>query len=125
MLTAYIEKSEIVEPLQPGARESCSRTLRVKYWQAIRRVMAGEYWVRREPVSNLEQYLRTLMQSTQTTANKRRKLMTSRVFVTMAQVTCGSATHAIEPFSSEFDDLGKANTATTSIRDRSSLKIHI
>ena len=28
-------------------------------------------------------------------------------------------------FSGEFDDLGKANTATTSIRDRSSLKIHI
>ena len=43
----------------------------------------------------------------------------------MAQVTCGSATHAIEPFSGEFDDLCKANTATTSIRDRSSLKIHI
>jgi DNA-binding NarL/FixJ family response regulator len=62
VLTAAIEKSQIVEALHLGARgivlmESATPVL----FKAIQTVMAGEYWVGREPVSSLVQYLRTLM----------------------------------------------------------------
>src|SRR4029077_18283962 len=65
LLTAAIEKAQIVEALQVGARgivlkDSATQIL----FKAIERVMAGEYWVHRESVSNLVQHLRTLMQST-------------------------------------------------------------
>jgi two-component system nitrate/nitrite response regulator NarL len=64
-LTAAIEKAQIVEALQVGARgivlkDSATQIL----FKAIARVMAGEYWVHRESVSNLVQHLRTLMQAT-------------------------------------------------------------
>ena len=59
LLPAAIEKSEIVEALQPGARgivfkDSATQVL----LKAIQAVMADAYWVHREQVSNLEQYLR-------------------------------------------------------------------
>jgi two-component system, NarL family, nitrate/nitrite response regulator NarL len=62
LLTAEIEKSQIVEALQLGARgvvikDSATQVLS----EAIKRVRDGEYWVDREPVSNLVQYLRKLM----------------------------------------------------------------
>ena len=65
LLTAAIEKVQILQALQLGARgivlkESATQML----FEAIERVMAGEYWVHRERVSNLVEYLRTLMQST-------------------------------------------------------------
>jgi len=60
LLTAAVEKSQIVEALQLGARgvvlkDSATQLL----IQAVRVVMAGEYWVGREQVTNLVQYLRT------------------------------------------------------------------
>jgi two-component system, NarL family, nitrate/nitrite response regulator NarL len=60
LLTAAAEKSQIVEALQLGARgvvlkDSATQLL----LKAIQTVMAGEYWVGRESVSNLVQYLRT------------------------------------------------------------------
>jgi CheY-like chemotaxis protein len=66
LLTAAAEKSQIVEALQLGARgvvlkDSATQLL----LKAIHTVMAGEYWVGRESVSNLVQYLRTLVQSSQ------------------------------------------------------------
>jgi two-component system nitrate/nitrite response regulator NarL len=65
LLTAAAEKSQIVEALQLGAmgvvlKDSATQLL----LKAIQTVMAGEYWVGRESVSNLPLYLQTLMQST-------------------------------------------------------------
>src|SRR5712691_3290704 len=65
LLTAAAEKNQIVEALQLGARgivmkDSATQLL----LKSIHTVMAGEYWVGRESVSNLVQFLRTLMQST-------------------------------------------------------------
>lgn len=64
LLTAAAEKAQIVEALQLGARgvvlkDSASQIL----LRSIRAVMNGEYWVGRESVSNLVQYLRSLMES--------------------------------------------------------------
>jgi len=62
LLTAAAEKEQIVEALQLGARgvvlkDSATQIL----LKSIHAVMSGEYWVGRESVSNLVQYLRTLM----------------------------------------------------------------
>jgi two-component system, NarL family, nitrate/nitrite response regulator NarL len=62
LLTAAAEREQIVEALQLGARgvvlkDSATQIL----LKAIHAVMNGEYWVGRESVSNLVQYLRTLM----------------------------------------------------------------
>jgi DNA-binding NarL/FixJ family response regulator len=59
LFTAAIEKSGIVEALQLGARgivlkDSGTQVL----LKAIQTVNAGEYWVDREQVSNVAQYLR-------------------------------------------------------------------
>jgi len=72
LLTAAAEKNQIVEALQLGARgvvlkDSATQLL----LKCIHTVMAGEYWVGRESVSNLVQYLRTLMQSSSDEARKR------------------------------------------------------
>ncbi len=59
LLTVAIEKREIVEALQLGARgvvlKEAATQLVIK---AIRTVMAGQYWVGREKVTELVQYLR-------------------------------------------------------------------
>ena len=64
LLTAAVEKEQIVEALQLGARgvvlkDSATQIL----LKAIHAVMNGEYWVGRESVSNLVQYLRALVDS--------------------------------------------------------------
>jgi two-component system, NarL family, nitrate/nitrite response regulator NarL len=64
LLTAAAEKNEIVEALQLGARgvvlkESATDLL----LKSIHVVMTGGYWVGRESVSNLVDYLRNLLQS--------------------------------------------------------------
>src|SRR5689334_4097606 len=79
LLTAAVEKRQIVEALQLGARgvvlkDSATQLL----FKAIQTVMAGEYWVGRESVSNLVQYLRTLMQSTQDEARPKKFGLTRR-----------------------------------------------
>src|SRR5215472_2592877 len=73
LLTAGIEKAQIVEALQLGARgvvlkDSATQLL----LKAIQTVMAGEYWVGRESVSNLVLYLQGLMQSTREQARERK-----------------------------------------------------
>jgi two-component system, NarL family, nitrate/nitrite response regulator NarL len=62
LLTAAAEKEQIVQALQLGARgvvlkDSATQIL----LKSIYAVMNGQYWVGRESVSNLVQYLRTLM----------------------------------------------------------------
>jgi len=62
LLTASIERDDIVRALQLGARglvlkESASQLL----MKAVRMVMAGEYWIGRDSVSGLVETLRTQM----------------------------------------------------------------
>lgn len=64
MLTAQIERAEIVTALQLGARgvvlkEAATQML----LKSIRYVMEGQYWVGREGVSDLVQTLRQMMTS--------------------------------------------------------------
>jgi two-component system, NarL family, nitrate/nitrite response regulator NarL len=65
LLTAAAEKKQVVEALQLGAwgvvlKDSATQLL----LRSIHSVMAGEYWVGREPVSNMVQYLQNLTRST-------------------------------------------------------------
>jgi two-component system, NarL family, nitrate/nitrite response regulator NarL len=62
VLTAAVEKSEIVQAIQLGARavvlkHSASDTL----FECVRNVMAGRYWVGNENVSDLVQALQSLL----------------------------------------------------------------
>jgi two-component system nitrate/nitrite response regulator NarL len=64
LLTAAIEKNQIVEALQIGARgivmkEAATQLL----FKSIRSVMAGQFWVGRESVGDMVQYLREKTES--------------------------------------------------------------
>jgi DNA-binding NarL/FixJ family response regulator len=64
LLTAAIEKEQIIEALQIGARgvvlkEAATELL----FKSIRTVMAGQYWVGRAEVADLVQTLRALLAS--------------------------------------------------------------
>jgi len=90
LLTAAAEKSQIVEALQLGARgvvlkDSATQLL----LKAIQVVMSGEYWVGRESVSNLVQYLRTLVQSSSDEARQRKFGLTPRELEIVAAVVAG------------------------------------
>ncbi len=96
LLTAAAEKSQIVEALQLGARgvvlkDSATQLL----IQAIRTVMGGEYWVGREQVSNLVQYLRTLMQTTAQETKQRKFGLTPRELEIVSAVVAGFANKEI------------------------------
>ena len=63
VVTAAIEKKGIVEALQLGARGLVLKdTATQLIMRAIETVLNGEYWVGRESVSNMIQYLNNLMQ---------------------------------------------------------------
>jgi two-component system nitrate/nitrite response regulator NarL len=61
MVTASIDNAQMIEALQLGAQgvvmKDCAPHLLVK---GIRAVVSGEYWVGRERVTNLVQYLRAM-----------------------------------------------------------------
>jgi DNA-binding NarL/FixJ family response regulator len=62
LLPSAIEKSEIVEALQLGARGIVLKQSVIQVlFKAIQTVMADGYWMDREQVSNLEQYLQKLI----------------------------------------------------------------
>jgi len=90
LLTAGAEKNQIVEALQLGARgvvlkDSATQLL----LKAIHTVMAGEYWVGRESVSNLVQYLRTLVQSSGEEARQKKFGLTPRELEIVSAVVAG------------------------------------
>ena len=96
LLTAAAEKHQIVEALQLGARgvvlkDSATQLL----MRAIRTVMSGEYWVGREPVSNLVQYLRTLVQTTAQEAKQKKFGLTPRELEIVSAVVAGFANKEI------------------------------
>lgn len=99
LLTAAAEKGQIVEALQLGARgvvlkDSATQLL----LKAIHTVMAGEYWVGRESVSNLVQYLRTLMQSTHDEARQRKFGLTPRELEIVSAVVAGYSNKEIAEY---------------------------
>jgi two-component system, NarL family, nitrate/nitrite response regulator NarL len=99
LLTAAAEKSQIVEALQLGARgvvlkDSATQLL----LKAIHTVMAGEYWVGRESVSNLVQYLRTLMQSSSDEARQKKFGLTPRELEIVSAVVAGYSNKEIAEY---------------------------
>jgi two-component system, NarL family, nitrate/nitrite response regulator NarL len=95
LLTAGAEKEQIVEALQLGARgvvlkDSATQIL----LKSIRAVMSGEYWVGRESVSNLVQYLRTLIGSSPSPRQKKYGL-TPRELDIISAVVAGFANKEI------------------------------
>jgi len=92
LLTAAAEKEQIVEALQLGARgvvlkDSATQIL----LKSIRAVMHGEYWVGRESVSNLVQYLRSLIDSSATASRRKRYGLTQRELEIISAVVAGYA----------------------------------
>jgi two-component system nitrate/nitrite response regulator NarL len=99
LLTAAAERNQIVEALQLGARgvvlkDSATQLL----LKCIHTVMAGEYWVGRESVSNLVQYLRTLMQSSNDEARKRKFGLTPRELEIVSAVVAGYSNKEIAEY---------------------------
>ena len=96
LLTAAAEKHEIVEALQLGARgvvlkDSATQIL----LKSIRAVMSGEYWVGRESVSNLVQYLRNLVDSSVNDPRKKKYGLTPRELEVISAVVAGFANKEI------------------------------
>lgn len=96
LLTAAAEKEQIVEALQLGARgvvlkDSATQIL----LKAIRAVMNGEYWVGRESVSNLVQYLRGLIDSSNVASRQKRYGLTPRELEIISAVVAGYANKEI------------------------------
>ena len=99
LLTAAAEKKQVVEALQVGARgvvlkDSATQLL----LKSIRVVMAGEYWVGRESVSNLVQYLRNLMQSTNEETKQKKFGLTPRELEIVSAVVAGYANREIAEY---------------------------
>src|ERR1700683_3657073 len=121
LLTAAAEKNQIVEALQLGARgvvlkDSATQLL----LKSIDTVMSGEYWVGRESVSNLVQYLRTLVQSSSDEARQKKFGLTPRELEIVSAVVAGYSNKEIAEYfkiredtvkhhlSNVFDKLGVA-----------------
>jgi two-component system, NarL family, nitrate/nitrite response regulator NarL len=99
LLTAAVEKKQVVEALQLGARgvvmkDSATQLL----LKSIHAVMAGEYWVGRDSVSNLVQYLRNLMQSTNEESKQKKFGLTPRELEIVAAVVAGYANREIAEY---------------------------
>ena len=99
LLTAAVEKKQVVEALQLGARgvvlkDSATQLL----LKSIHAVMAGEYWVGRDSVSNLVQYLRNLMQSTNEETKQKKFGLTPRELEIVSAVVAGYANREIAEY---------------------------
>jgi len=66
--------------------------------KAIQTVMSGEYWVGRESVSNLVQYLRTLVQSSSDEARQKKFGLTPRELEIVAAVVAGYSNKEIAEY---------------------------
>lgn len=89
VLTGLIEKRQVLEALQLGARGVVLKDAVVEHLTAcIRAVMQGQYWLEGHPVQNLVQVLRDL--STQTAPPPRRTYgLTARELEVVALITEG------------------------------------
>jgi two-component system nitrate/nitrite response regulator NarL len=128
LLTASAEKSQIVEALHLGVRGVVLKDSSTQFlFKAIKTVMAGEYWVGRERVSNLVQYLRKLTQSTQDEAQTKFRLTPRELEIVSAVVAGCSNKEIAEVFkisedtvkhhlSNIFDELGVATRLELALR---------
>src|SRR5881396_3774837 len=108
LLTAAAEKNQIVEALQLGARgvvlkDSATQLL----LKSIHTVMAGEYWVGRESVSNLVQYLRSLVQSSGEEARQKKFGLTPRELEIVSTVVAGYSNKEIAEYCKISEDTVK------------------
>jgi DNA-binding NarL/FixJ family response regulator len=89
VLTGLIEKRQVLEALQLGARGVVLKDAAVEHLtECIRAVMKGQYWLEGRPVQNLVQVLRDL--TAQTTAPPRRTFgLTSREMEVVTLITEG------------------------------------
>jgi DNA-binding NarL/FixJ family response regulator len=99
LLTAAAEKKQIVEALQLGARgvvlkDSATQLL----LKSIHTVMSGEYWVGRESVSNLVQYLRNLVQSFGEESKQKKFGLTPRELEIVSAVVAGYSNKEIAEY---------------------------
>jgi len=99
LLTAAAEKHQIVEELQLGARgvvltDSATQLL----LKSIHTVMTGEYWVGRESVSNLVQYLRTQMQASNEESRQKKFGLTPRELEIVSAVVAGYSNKEIAEY---------------------------
>jgi DNA-binding NarL/FixJ family response regulator len=99
LLTAAAEKHQIVEALQLGARgvvlkDSATQLL----LKSIHTVMTGEYWVGRESVSNLVQYLRTQMQASNEETRQKKFGLTPRELEIVSAVVAGYSNKEIAEY---------------------------
>ncbi len=90
LLTAAVEKEQIVEALQLGARgvvlkESATQLL----LESIRAVIAGQYWVGRETISNLVEYLRGLLAPPPPAPKQKKFGLTPRELEVVSAVVAG------------------------------------
>ena len=109
-LEGSIKRSQIVEVLQLGVRgivllEHMTQVL----LEAIQTVMAGEYWVLREPVSYLEPYLRTLMQSIHDEPRQKKFGLTSRELEIVSAVVAGRSDKEIAEYLKISEDTVKGH----------------
>lgn len=114
LLTAAAEKKQIVEALQLGARgvvlkDSATQLL----LKAIHTVMAGEYWVGRESVSNLVQYLKTLVQSSGEEARHKKFGLTPRELEIISAVVAGYSNREIAGYFKISEDTVKHHLSNT------------
>jgi two-component system, NarL family, nitrate/nitrite response regulator NarL len=96
LLTAAVERTQIVEALQLGARgvvmkESATQLL----LKAIHSVMQGDYWVGRESVSDLVKTLRDLSPSAPDGPPKKPFGLTRREFEIISAIVAGYNNHDI------------------------------
>jgi len=84
--------------------------------KAIHTVMSGEYWVGRESVSNLVQYLRTLMQSSNDEARQRKFGLTPRELEIVSAVVAGYSNKEIAEYFKISEDTVKHHL--TSVFDK-------
>jgi len=90
ILTAAIEKSQIVQALQAGAKgiilkESATQLL----LKGIRTVMAGHYWVGRESVNDIVEYLKSTAAGAQADSQARNFGLTKREMEILGTIVAG------------------------------------
>jgi two-component system, NarL family, nitrate/nitrite response regulator NarL len=99
LLTAAIEKNQIVEALQLGARGVVMKDAATQVLlKAIHTVMAGEYWVNLTSVSNLVQYLRSMSDSADQEAKRKKFGLTPRELEIVSAVVAGFANKEIAEY---------------------------
>ena len=91
LLAAAIEKRKMVEALQLGARGVVLKDAATQLlFKAIRCVMAGEYWVGRDRVSDLVETLRTQLGSAAPPREEKAHALTPRELEIIAAIVSGS-----------------------------------